>query len=135
MRMLKLATLTSVIVTPVLAALILAGTAQAAADTTPPVIAVPQNKHYVLKDPRASVRMHYSVGVQDDTDAHPKTRCSPRSGSKFPVGTTKVTCTATDKAGNQASASFTITVSEKPRTTARKAKRTQRVSVRAYRQN
>jgi hypothetical protein len=106
-----------------------------AADTTAPVLAVPQNKHYQLKDPLASVRMHYSVGVQDDTDAHPKTSCSPRSGSRFPVGTTKVTCTATDKAGNKASASFTITVSTKPRTNARKAKQSQRVSVRAYRQN
>lgn len=137
MRMLKLATLASVIVTPVLVSLVVAGTAAAAAeaDTTPPVLAVPQDKHYVLKDPLASVRMHYTLGVQDDTDAHPKTSCTPRSGSKFPRGTTKVTCTATDKAGNTATASFTVTVSDKPRTTARKAKQTRRVSVRAYRQN
>jgi hypothetical protein len=36
--------------------------------------------------------------------------CSPSSSSNFPVGTTTVTCTATDFAGNEGSASFTVTV-------------------------
>ncbi|MGC8952805.1 HYR domain-containing protein, partial [Chloroflexus sp.] len=36
--------------------------------------------------------------------------CTPASGSTFPLGTTTVTCTATDAAGNTASGSFTITV-------------------------
>ncbi|WP_051405167.1 HYR domain-containing protein [Bacillus cihuensis] len=39
--------------------------------------------------------------------------CSPPSGSLFPVGTTKVTCTATDVAGNtSAPCSFTVTVND-----------------------
>lgn len=39
--------------------------------------------------------------------------CSPPSGSLFPVGTTMVTCTATDAAGNtSAPCSFTVTVND-----------------------
>lgn len=36
--------------------------------------------------------------------------CIPASGSLFPLGTTTVTCTATDSAVNSASCSFTVTV-------------------------
>ncbi|MCX6022865.1 MAG: HYR domain-containing protein, partial [Chloroflexi bacterium] len=36
--------------------------------------------------------------------------CSTPSGSVFPVGLTKVTCSATDGAGNMGQASFTVTV-------------------------
>ena len=37
-------------------------------------------------------------------------RCSPPSGSTFAIGTTTVSCTATDAAGNTGTASFTVTV-------------------------
>jgi len=36
--------------------------------------------------------------------------CNPPSDFVFPIGTTTVTCTATDKAGNTAKATFTVTV-------------------------
>ena len=36
--------------------------------------------------------------------------CTPPSGSKFPLGTSIVTCVATDGAGNENSCSFTVTV-------------------------
>jgi hypothetical protein len=38
--------------------------------------------------------------------------CVPPSGSTFPIGTTAVTCTATDDAGNTAECSFTVTVED-----------------------
>lgn len=38
--------------------------------------------------------------------------CDPPSGALFPIGTTVVTCTATDNAGNVGSNSFTITVND-----------------------
>jgi hypothetical protein len=38
------------------------------------------------------------------------TTCVPASGSTFPIGSTGVTCTATDGAGLQNSCSFTVTV-------------------------
>src|SRR5439155_15127349 len=37
--------------------------------------------------------------------------CSPASGSTFPIGTTVVHCTASDTAGNTATASFFVVVS------------------------
>ena len=36
--------------------------------------------------------------------------CNPPSGSQFPLGTTGVTCTATDASDNTASCSFTVTL-------------------------
>ena len=36
--------------------------------------------------------------------------CNPPSGSTFPIGTTTVTCTASDSCGNSTNCSFTITV-------------------------
>jgi hypothetical protein len=38
------------------------------------------------------------------------TVCTPAAGSVFAVGTTSVTCTATDTSGNTASCSFAVTV-------------------------
>jgi hypothetical protein len=38
--------------------------------------------------------------------------CNPPSGSAFPVGSTTVTCTATDAAGNSAVCSFIVTVND-----------------------
>ncbi len=38
--------------------------------------------------------------------------CAPASGSTFPVGTTTVTCTATDASSNTAMCSFTVTVND-----------------------
>ncbi|HVM59820.1 MAG TPA: HYR domain-containing protein [Verrucomicrobiae bacterium] len=38
------------------------------------------------------------------------TSCTPASGSAFAIGTTSVTCTATDSSGNTNSCSFTVTV-------------------------
>jgi hypothetical protein len=39
-----------------------------------------------------------------------QTDCSPSSGSNFPIGSTTVTCTATDAAGNVRTETFTVTV-------------------------
>jgi hypothetical protein len=42
--------------------------------------------------------------------AAPTVVCAPPSGSPFPVGTTQVTCTATDSSRNSASCTFNVTV-------------------------
>lgn len=44
----------------------------------------------------------------------PTVVCNPPSGSIFPVGTTVVTCTASDTCGNTATCSFTVTVQPPP---------------------
>jgi lysophospholipase L1-like esterase len=42
------------------------------------------------------------------------TTCSPGSGSTFPIGTTTVTCTATDSLNRTGTCSFNVTVSKLP---------------------
>ena len=49
----------------------------------------------------------------DAVDPAPSVVCTPASGSTFAIGTTPVTCTATDASDNSASASFTVTVQDK----------------------
>jgi len=46
----------------------------------------------------------------DDVDPAPTVGCTPPSGSAFDLGTTTVTCTATDATGNSSSATFNVTV-------------------------
>ena len=37
-------------------------------------------------------------------------KCNPHSGSFFPIGSTTVTCTSMDDAGNQIATAFIVTV-------------------------
>jgi hypothetical protein len=53
----------------------------------------------------------YTASASDPVDGSVAVKCTPASGSTFPLGTTTVSCSAKDKAGNIASASFKVTVS------------------------
>ena len=48
----------------------------------------------------------------DNADPQPVISYDPQSGSTFPIGTTPVTCTATDSSGNFATATFSVTVED-----------------------
>ena len=50
----------------------------------------------------------------DDVDGAIVPTCAPASGSVFPIGTTLVTCRASDHVGNRATASFNVTVTGMP---------------------
>ncbi len=82
------------------------------ADCTPPVITVPANISRVMPNSTVS----FTVSATDNVDTTVPVTCtsSPAgysSGSNFPVGTTTITCNATDQAGNHAAPkSFTVTV-------------------------
>lgn len=77
-------------------------------DTTPPTISV-QNITVELTNPSgASVAYPQPTAIDDDGQSVAVT-CNPPAGA-FPLGVTTVTCTATDAAGNTASASFVVTV-------------------------
>lgn len=54
--------------------------------------------------------MTFSVTATDVFDPAPVIVCTPPSGSFFPIGTTTVTCTATDASGNQSTCAFPVTV-------------------------
>jgi hypothetical protein len=57
-----------------------------------------------------SMRVRYTAKATDAVDGAVAAKCTPRSGSTFKVGRTKVTCSATDSSGNTAKAQFAITV-------------------------
>ncbi|XP_033104830.1 serine-rich adhesin for platelets-like isoform X2 [Anneissia japonica] len=55
----------------------------------------------------------------DNSGTNPTAVCQPPSGSSFPIGSTEVTCTATDDSGNTEQITFTVTIqdAEKPKIT------------------
>ncbi len=78
-------------------------------DTTAPVISVPAN----ITVPGTSLSgatVSYIASASDVVDGIFAPTCSPVSGATFGYGTTTVNCSATDNAGNSATASFTVTV-------------------------
>src|SRR5262249_27471026 len=86
-------------------------TVTAQPDTTPPVVTVPANITAEATSP-AGAGVTYSASAPRNVGGPVPVTCTPASGSTFPLGTTTVTCTATDKAGNVGSASFTVTVKD-----------------------
>lgn len=78
-------------------------------DTTPPTISVPADITVAAAGPAGAV-VSYFVSVTDDRDPNPSLSCTPPSGSTFPLGTTTVTCVASDFSGNTSTATFTVTV-------------------------
>jgi hypothetical protein len=55
-------------------------------------------------------KVTFDVRATDDDPPNPKVTCSHASGSTFPIGETTVTCTATDRAGNEAKGDFKVFV-------------------------
>jgi hypothetical protein len=78
-------------------------------DTQPPSIACPGNLTTNAPAGSNSVPVSFAVSAADGCSAV-TTTCVPPSGSSFPLGTTLVTCTARDAAGNSNTCTFTITV-------------------------
>jgi HYR domain/RTX calcium-binding nonapeptide repeat (4 copies) len=79
-------------------------------DVQPPSITVPANRTVSNAPNQAAAVVTYPPPVVSDNVPGVTTICSPASGSTFPLGTTSVTCTATDAAGNTATGSFTVRV-------------------------
>jgi hypothetical protein len=78
-------------------------------DTTPPVITVPGNVTLQATTP-AGAPHSFSASAIDNLDGPLNVVCTPASGSTFALGTTTVSCSAGDAAGNGGSASFVVTV-------------------------
>jgi len=78
-------------------------------DTTPPVVTVPAN-YTTEADGPTGTAVVFTSSALDIVDGSVATSCAPASGSTFALGTTTVTCNATDHAGNPGSRSFTVTV-------------------------
>lgn len=83
------------------------------ADTTPPSLQLVPSDQFVEATSAAGTVVTYTLPTAtDDIDLNPTVRCLPASGSVFRLGTTRVTCTATDGSGNASSAMFDVTVQD-----------------------
>ncbi len=77
-------------------------------DVEAPVIAPVDNMTVNIDAGKCTAKVTYATTA---TDCNPYTLTfSPASGSDFPIGTSTVTITATDTAGNTSSRTFTVTV-------------------------
>jgi len=79
-------------------------------DTTPPVISGAVAK--TVRAPRGVKRVRVTIAVtaRDDLEGKIPVSCAPKSGSRFPLGRTTVTCSATDTSANERTAKFMVTV-------------------------
>ena len=77
-------------------------------DTTAPTITVPG--HVTVAATSASGAVVTYSATATDPDSTASVSCYPPSGSVFPIGTTTVSCTASDPAGNASQAGFQVTV-------------------------
>lgn len=80
-------------------------------DTTSPVVTVPADISVGASDPIGAV-VTFAASALDNVDGSLLATCVPLSGSVFALGTTTVTCSSTDAAGNNGAAAFTITVTD-----------------------
>ena len=78
-------------------------------DTTAPGLSVPAAV-VVEAASAAGATAGWDASATDLVDGPVTPVCTPPSGTSFAIGTTTVECTATDEAGNQAAASFPVTV-------------------------
>ncbi|MET0402598.1 MAG: FG-GAP-like repeat-containing protein [Cystobacter sp.] len=78
-------------------------------DNTPPTITCPLSLEARIRPGVPGINLQYTVASQDACGPAPYT-CSHPSGTIFPLGLTKVTCTAKDGSGNTASCDFGVRV-------------------------
>lgn len=84
-----------------------------APDTTAPVLSgVPSTQNAEATSASGATVAFTDPTATDAVDSSPSVSCSPASGSTFAIGTTTVTCTATDASSNSSSATFEVVVSD-----------------------
>jgi hypothetical protein len=80
-------------------------------DVAPPVLTLPANLSTEAIGPAGSTAA-YTVTAVDAVDGVVMLVCSPASGTWFALGRTTVQCAASDRTGNTATGSFTVTVTD-----------------------
>ena len=85
-------------------------------DTTPPVLRLPGDQR-VETTSAAGTPVSFNATATDALDGDVAVTCDPASSATFPLGTTTVTCSATDASGNTATGSFTVLVVDVARAT------------------
>ncbi len=82
-------------------------------DSTPPDIICPADITVPPTNSSGNIIV-FTVPYTNDNCGVISMTCSPASGTRFPKGLTKVTCTAKDAAGNTAKCQFKVTVDNPP---------------------
>jgi Bacterial Ig-like domain/HYR domain/Fibronectin type III domain/CARDB len=78
-------------------------------DRTAPIVTVPATL-VVAATSWSGATVGYTATATDDVDGNLSPICVPGSGALFPIGTTTVSCSATDRAGNVGTATFLVSV-------------------------
>ena len=82
-------------------------------DETPPTFPATPPDIIKTAGPDGTVIVTFDVpAAEDNSGVLPTVTCDPPSGTVFDVGTTAVTCTATDAAGKTAQTTFNVTVED-----------------------
>lgn len=79
-------------------------------DTVAPMLSFQDGTAEATSSSGAAVT--YTATAKDLVDGDRAVSCTPASGSTFKIGDTAVACSASDKAGNKAEGSFTVTVQD-----------------------
>lgn len=79
-------------------------------NTAPTFAGVPATTQREANGPLGSVATYTPPTATDNLDGPLVVNCLPPSGSTFPLGTTNVSCTATDSHGNVGTTSFAVVV-------------------------
>ena len=81
-------------------------------DQTKPTVTVPADITAEATGSNGAAVNYMGVTASDDVDGPLTASCSKASGTVFPIGTTTVTCSATDNAGNKGDNTFTVKVQD-----------------------
>jgi hypothetical protein len=80
-------------------------------DTVAPALSAPGDAT-IAAESASGAHHSFTVSATDAVDPAPNATCDQASGSLFPLGTTLVSCAATDAAGNSSRGSFNVTVTD-----------------------
>jgi hypothetical protein len=81
-------------------------------DTTPPTVTAPGDVTLEAVDGSGAVVTYGAATASDTVDGSLAATCIPASGYTFSLGSTTVTCSATDAHGNTGSSSFTVKIQD-----------------------
>ena len=81
-------------------------------DQTKPEVTVPADITAEATGSNGATVAYMGVTATDDVDGPLTATCSKASGTVFAIGTTTVTCSATDQAGNRGDNTFTVKVQD-----------------------
>jgi hypothetical protein len=77
---------------------------------TPPVLHLPTSFTAEGNEPNGATVSWTASATDDEDSTAPTVGCAPASGSHFALGTTTVSCTATDSGGLETTGTFAVTV-------------------------